>query len=139
MSRSLTFIVYGDAKPQGSKRAFVNRHTGKPAVVESAGAPLREWRQDVKAAARDALIQNGGVQLEGPLVLEVTFWLRRPKHTKNTWPVTRPDLSKLVRALEDAMQDAGLFRDDSQIVFENVSKQYTEEVPRAAVRIEELP
>jgi Holliday junction resolvase RusA-like endonuclease len=139
VTRSLTFTVYGEPKAQGSKRAIVNRYTKKPVVIESGGEGLKDWRQDVKAEARKALATDGGAPLEGALKCRIVFWLRRPKSTKNTWPVTRPDLSKLARAVEDAMQDAGLFRDDSQLVIEHLSKHYTTEGPHASVTIEEIP
>ena len=42
----ISLFVPGTPKPQGSKRRFVNKHTGKVAVVESAGAPLEYWRGD---------------------------------------------------------------------------------------------
>ncbi len=50
--------------------------------------------------------------------MHLLFSLKRPKsHPKHrrTWPTTRPDLDKLVRAVLDACT-ANVFLDDSQVV-----------------------
>ena len=130
--RSLTFDVYGDAVPQGSKRAIVNRHTGKPAVIESGGARLRTWRSDVVAVAREAM--NGGGPFEGPVTLFVVFHMRRPKRPKNALPIVRPDADKMVRAILDALQAAGVFHDDAQVTDLSVKKRYADH-PRAYVAV----
>lgn len=132
--RSLTFDVFGDAVPQGSKRAIVNRHTGKPAVIESGGARLRTWRSDVVAAARSAMSGQG--PFEGPVTLFVVFHLRRPKRPKNEVPIVRPDVDKLARGLLDALAAAGVFHDDAQVTDLSVRKRYSDE-PRAYVAVSE--
>jgi Holliday junction resolvase RusA-like endonuclease len=64
--------------------------------------------------------------LDGPMVLVATFTMPRPKSApKSRWaPDRRPDLSHLVRALEDAIVMGGGVIDDSQFVTEVVSKVY---------------
>lgn len=112
----ISFFVPGTPKPQGSKRGFVNKHTGKVAMVESAGAPLKDWRGDVKRFAVDA--QGDLPPLTGPLAIRLEFRLQRPKsHPKNkvTWPDKRPDADKLARSVLDALTSV-CFVDDSQIV-----------------------
>lgn len=70
----------------------------------------------------------------GPLAVEMVFTVKKPqsapKRTR-TWPITRPDLSKYVRAAEDALTDAGAIHDDSQIVIIHAYKTYPQEHPRA--------
>lgn len=134
--RSLAFDVYGDAVPQGSKRAIVNRHTGKPAVIESGGARLRTWRADVVAAARQAM--DGQGPFEGPVTLFVVFYLHRPKRPKNELPIVRPDIDKLARGLIDALATAGVFLDDSQVTDLYVQKRYSNEPPRAYIAVERV-
>ena len=137
------FTVCGKPQTAGSKRAFVNKKTGRAIVTED-NKKGKPWRADVQAAARDA------IQLEelltGPLVLEVSFYFVRPKSHfgsgKNakvlkpsapTHPATRPDTTKLLRALEDALTGV-LWRDDSQIVYQFAMKGFAR-FPGVAVKL----
>lgn len=119
-----TFTVVGTPKPQGSKRAYINRRTGKPVLTESAGAPLKDWRTDVQQAA----IRAQGVlpPLDGPVRVTLRFALTRPKShpkTRETWPTTRPDIDKLTRAVLDSVTHI-CFNDDSQVTDLLVFKQW---------------
>jgi crossover junction endodeoxyribonuclease RusA len=100
------FYAYGTPAPQGSKR-----HVGHGVMVESS-AKVRPWREAVKAAGEGA-----GPTLDGPLAALIVFTLPRPKTAKKTYtiPDRTPDLSKLVRATEDAITDIGLWADDARI------------------------
>jgi Holliday junction resolvase RusA-like endonuclease len=127
-------VVRGTPVPQGSKRAFQPRRkdgspAGKPRVIEQTHDRLRSWRQDVLGAALEATEQGTVPPLAGPLCMAVTFTLRRPQNHFRTgrnaallreqappWPAGTPDSSKLLRAVEDALADAGVYLDDAQIV-----------------------
>ncbi len=111
----ISFFVPGTPKPQGSKRGYVNRHTGQIAIVEAGGQAFADWRGDVKRFAVDTML--GRPPLTGPVGVYLTFRLARPKShpkTKTTYPVARPDLDKLVRAVFDALTSV-CFADDAQI------------------------
>jgi crossover junction endodeoxyribonuclease RusA len=130
-----TFEVIGSPVPQGSKRTIVNP-SGKVSVIESAGEKLGTWRQDVIGEARKVL--NGQGPIEGPVVLHVTFFVYTPKKPKSPLPITRPDLDKLERALLDALQAAGMFRDDSQVVSKVGKKRYAyDSAPRVHIAVGE--
>ena len=117
------FKVPGTARAQGSKNAFVNRRTGKAMLVET-NKNLPQWRTDVAALADHAMA--GHELLEGALLLDVTFTFVRPRsHFTSKGALVKGatdaptqhnigDLSKLVRAIEDAMQGI-VYKDDSQI------------------------
>lgn len=127
----ISFTVYGQPAAQGSKRALVNKYTGRASVVENSKR-VKPWRQDVKAAALEA--RNGAPPLDGPLWLRVWFTLPKPKSAPKklkTHPDKKPDVSKLVRALEDALVDAGVMVDDARIVRLEASKVYPNEDPMA--------
>lgn len=140
-TRVCVFTVAGKPQTAGSKRAFVNKNTGK-AIVTDDNKKGKPWRADVQAAAREAIeLQE---LLTGPLVLEVRFFFVRPKSHygsgKNarvlkpsapTYPATRPDTTKLLRALEDALTGV-LWRDDAQIVYQFAAKGFAQ-FPGAAV------
>lgn len=119
----LSFTVPGIAAPQGSKR-----HVGHGIMVESS-ARLKPWRAAVTAAAAEA--RAGHPTITGPVVLGAVFSFPRPaghygtgrnagvvRDSAPSWPSTRKfgDLSKLVRAVEDAITDAGVWQDDCQVV-----------------------
>jgi Holliday junction resolvase RusA-like endonuclease len=149
----VAFTVYGKPQPAGSKRGFPikrgGEYTGKVAVVDDAKGS-RAWKQEVASVAVKAMSGTLDdlpfVILNGPLMLEVTFYLARPKSHYRTgkhaellreaapaYPTTRPDATKLVRAVEDAMTGI-VWNDDAQVVTQVVHKRYG--IPeRACIRV----
>ena len=124
------FKVIGRPAPQGSKRGFVNKSTGRVVMVEQSKY-VKPWRDIVVSAC----IDPRRPAFDGPLRLRMVFTMAKPaskpKHLK-TYPDVAPDISKLCRAVEDAMTDAGVYRDDSQIVeYDRLAKVYPLEDPDA--------
>jgi crossover junction endodeoxyribonuclease RusA len=120
---ALAVTVLGVPVPQGAIRSL---GTGRPSVHANAKS-LHPWRQMVAQQVRWQMGDAGLHEpLEGPMVLTATFVMPRPKSApKSRWaPDRRPDLSHLVRALEDAIVMGGGVVDDSQFVTEHVSKTY---------------
>jgi len=129
----IVIAVHGKPAPQGSKRAFAVRGkggvpTGRVAVIESSHDRVKSWRQAVIDAAL-GLEPAPAWPLDGPLKIGLIFALPRPKGHYGTgrnaarlrdsaprYPAGVPDLSKLLRATEDALTDAGVWRDDAQVV-----------------------
>lgn len=135
---SIGFHVLGTPTPQGSKRAFLNKKTGRPVVVEQQHDRIRTWRADVVAAVHAGLPDDWR-PLDGPVRLVITFRLQRPKAHYRTGrnahvlrddaphrPARMPDIDKLARSTCDALKTAGLYLDDGQVVELNASKVYTE-------------
>lgn len=137
----IRFFVHGVPATAGSKRGMpiyrgkkgAKEFTGHVAVVDSSGQRGKEWRTDVKNAARKAY---SGPLLNGPLRLDLGFSFARPKNhygsgrnartLKNSAPdrhVVKPDVLKLARAVEDALTGI-VWVDDSQITHEVLSKGY---------------
>lgn len=132
---TIAFRIIGRAVPAGSKRAIpvCNRRTGEPLrgpggriVTRAVHANLKlpEWLREVARAAREAY---DGPLLHGPLKLQVTVFRARPKSHYGTGrnahrvrdgappaPDTRPDLTKLVRGIEDGLTGI-IWRDDGQV------------------------
>lgn len=130
----LSFTAYGIPQPAGSKKAFAHRTTGRIVVVDDAKGS-RGWKSVVTDAALNAL-PEGSPLLTCPVALTLLFYVPRPKshygsgrnadHVKASspcYPVVKPDCSKLVRAVEDAMTGI-VYRDDVQIVFLTAVKRY---------------
>jgi Holliday junction resolvase RusA-like endonuclease len=55
-----------------------------------------------------------------------------------SWPTGPADTDKLVRAVLDAITDAGLWHDDSQVVVLVAAKRYTCGAPGVRITVEEL-
>lgn len=131
----IAFTVLGRAQPAGSKKAFVNRHTGKVIVTEDA-KKSKPWQQQIGDTALAHRHHLEGQLLDGPLDLDVTFVLARPKghfrtgknahlvrDTAPPRPAVKPDTTKLLRAVEDALTGV-LWRDDAQVVDQSARKVY---------------
>lgn len=129
--------VIGLPAPQGSKR-FMGVRGGKGVLVESSKA-VKPWREAVKWAALEAR----ETMLGGPLSVNMTFTLPKPKTARRRYPDRKPDLSKLVRSTEDALTDAGIWEDDARVVICQAIKVYAGDscslpVPGAVIRISEV-
>lgn len=130
---TVSFTVYGIAAPAGSKTTGVS-NAGKRFVRDSNPAS-QHWKTEVAAAAGKAMEANNISLMEGPLQMVLSFYRPRPKghygaqmrvkDSAPSYPTTRPDASKLTRAVEDAMSSI-VYRDDSQIVHQQVSKNWGE-------------
>jgi len=105
--------VHGIPAPQGSKR-----HVGGGRMVEQSRA-VGPWREAVRTETQRALDKQrlAGFEARVPVMVEITFWLARPKSAPKslTIPVKRPDVDKLARAVLDGLVAGGAFADDSQV------------------------
>ncbi len=73
-------------------------------------ATTLKWRSTVTETVVRSLGGRGAFQaLRGPLMAAVDFGL-------DSDPTQPPDLDKLVRAIGDALTDAGVWLDDAQVV-----------------------
>lgn len=128
----LAVFVPGDPKPQGSKRAFRNPHSGKIQLVESS-AKVKTWRGDI----RDALLNPDRPPIDGPVAVLLEFVMARPKSHYRTGrnahllrdsapvlPAGKPDVDKLARAVLDAISSAGVWNDDCQVTSLHATKTY---------------
>lgn len=136
MTTITTFFVNGTPKPAGSKRGFAikkgGQYTGRVVITDDCKTS-RDWKTDVKFAAQRAY---QGLPVTGALRLEITFYIQRPKshyrsgaHSTSLkpsapdWPTTKPDATKLLRGVEDALTGI-VWKDDAQVVWQQVWKKY---------------
>lgn len=128
---TIEITVYGNPAPQGSKK-FVGVINGHGMMVESS-KKVKPWRQDVKAAALAA--RAGAPPIDGPVIARMVFTMPKPASApkrKRTYPDKKPDLSKLVRSTEDALTEAGIWRDDARVCeYVRVAKVYPNEDPES--------
>lgn len=131
-ARTITFYIAGVPAPAGSRKGFVNRKTGG-VIMAPASKRSRPWQAAVSAAAAEAM---SGELLAGPLELSVVFHMARPlghfgtgrnratvKPSAPAYPAVKPDATKLLRAVEDALTGV-VWRDDAQVVDQHAHKRY---------------
>lgn len=110
------FQVFGIPGPQGSKVFKGLSKSGKGIMVESS-KKVAPWREAVAWAAVKARGQHA--PMDGPLLVSMVFTLPKPTSAPKrarTYPMRKPDLSKLIRSTEDALVTSGLIADDARIV-----------------------
>ena len=141
---NLTIPVIGIPKGQPRARAFVRRGCKHAGVYDPGTAD--DWKSCVYLAARQALLSAGfaGWPAGVPLMLSVTYRLPRPKRLgKRTMvPHTgKPDLDNLIKATKDALSQAGVWHDDSQVAcYRFAFKHYADrdDSTGASIAIEEV-
>lgn len=132
--------VPGRPVPQGSLRPMVSKSTGQAFIKNS--SVLMAWRSKVTSWAIEAQAEQMHTKrldfpLEGPIGVELLFYLARPKHHYGTGknaavvkdsspakPASAPDIDKLTRAVFDALTDAKVWHDDGQVVWVRVVKMW---------------
>ncbi|MBQ1295669.1 MAG: RusA family crossover junction endodeoxyribonuclease [Clostridiales bacterium] len=136
--RNLEVFVPGTPIQQGSMKAFPIRHSNGTlgvSMVHNKGNLLTAWRERIRVALIEKYPEQlDGTQTDGgyfkqyvPVVLEVTFYLAKPKSNKLKEPSNKKaDLDKLVRAVNDALSGL-VFYDDSQVVKILASKEWESE------------
>jgi Holliday junction resolvase RusA-like endonuclease len=126
------FHVIGMPGAQGSKKLAGRTKEGRGILVESS-KKVKPWRQDVKAAV--LAVRAGLPPVDGPLVVRMVFTLPKPKSApkrRRTWPQSIPDVSKLARSTEDAITDAGGWKDDARVVeYQRLAKVFPGEDPES--------
>jgi Holliday junction resolvase RusA-like endonuclease len=142
MSEPIVLEIVGDAAPAGSKTA--GKGKGGFAFVRDACKRTGPWKEHV---ARTAAAQYSGPLLSGPLKVTMTFSRIRPtshygsgrnadkiKDSSPVFPVAKPDITKLVRAVEDALKGV-IYPDDSLIVENANRKLYAPKGQRPGVKV----
>jgi len=110
--RPFVIFVRGLPQAQGSARAFVNKATGQPILV-SKTRNTNEWRQAIKTVLSWEWHRP---PIDGAVALSLIFVFPRPKSLKKgkLFHTVRPDKSKLLRAVEDALTGVA-YTDDARV------------------------
>ena len=120
--------VLGLPQPQGSMKAYTNRATGRPIILDS-NDKLKDWRMRVEVEARRVEAEEHfRVPGKASYRLWVLFQFPEPKSKHCVHKNTRPDLDKLIRAVCDALTDI-LLDDDAEIVEMVGAKEWGSKAP----------
>jgi Holliday junction resolvase RusA-like endonuclease len=111
-------FISGLPKAQPRPRMTKTGHTYNPETA-------REWKDTVKAH----FMIHRKPQINEPVRLEALFFLPRPKRLMKTdGPVphtVKPDADNLLKAVMDAMTEAGVWKDDALVYGVSVEKWYS--------------
>ncbi len=161
MSRTkhaIQLTVYGRPQQRGSKSPHVvRRKDGSPVTkngreviaTRDSNKKSGPWMAAVSAEA--AKVYDGRPLLFGPVRLSVVFYFARSKghygsgrnagRLKPSAPefhAQQPDLSKLIRTIEDALSGV-VYKDDAQISsYGTMRKDWTDSSERAIITVESL-
>lgn len=145
LTRDYAVRVYGSPAPKGSLKCIGARGKKRHVLIED-NVRTKPWRELIERAGR-ALPVSG---LEGPIGVEVTLTIERPKSHYGTgrnatvlkdssplWPISHQagDTDKLGRTVLDGLQDAELFTDDCLVV-ELTGRKVYPDTPGAPDRLQ---
>lgn len=139
--QKLKFEVPGSPIGQGRpKFSTINGHAKAYDPEKS-----RNYKAYVKLLATQAMREQGFTMIEGPCCLDILAFFEVPKSKSKKFrqaalegrerPTKKPDLSNIVKGIEDALNGLA-YKDDSSIVYLSVAKYYSE-VPRVEVILHE--
>ena len=132
------FVIHGEAVAQARPR--FDRRTGR--AYDSKDS--RSWKERVYFSA---LPHKPDELITKPVLMRVAIYKSIPKSWSKRKkadaaidlirPTGKPDLSNIVKGIEDALNGV-IWQDDSQIVGLEVVKHYTDKAPHIWVMINEL-
>lgn len=139
--QKLKFEVPGSPIGQGRpKFSTINGHAKAYDPEKS-----RNYKAYVKLLATQAMREQGFTMIDGPCCLDILAFFEVPKSKSKKFrqaalegrerPTKKPDLSNIVKGIEDALNGLA-YKDDSFIVYLSVAKHYSE-VPRVEVILQE--
>jgi crossover junction endodeoxyribonuclease RusA len=121
----MRITVYGKPITQGSKIRT------RWSMRDANGATLAPWRDNVRSVALNTIAIDGISYGKDPVTVDIRFSFARPashfgtgknagqvKASAPPFPSSHSvgDIDKCARAILDALTDAGVFADDSQVV-----------------------
>ena len=129
--QKLKFEVPGSPIGQGRpKFSTINGHAKAYDPEKS-----RNYKAYVKLLATQAMREQGFTMIDGPCCLDILAFFEVPKSKSKKFkerallglerPTKKPDLSNIVKGIEDALNGLA-YKDDSSIVYLCVTKYYSD-------------
>jgi Holliday junction resolvase RusA-like endonuclease len=125
----ITFTVPGDPRGKGSIRiGLTGGRRARPVAFKD--AKTESYMNRICWEAKRAL-PSGHKPWAGPVYVAIHLYVKRPakllkpSSPDNVMPcITTPDLDNTAKAGLDAMREAGVYRDDKQVVSLTMTKHY---------------
>lgn len=119
----IDFFVEGRPVTKGNIRQV---YQGGKVVRFTADKGLKPWTTNIQWQAKQAM--RGEELYEGPVCVDLRFYLARGKTVKRPYPCVIPDIDKLVRTILDALAKI-CYKDDGQVCTLLASKLYADNTP----------
>ena len=140
--QKLMFEIPGSPIGQGRpKFSTINGHAKAYDPEKS-----RNYKAYVRLLATQAMKESGFTMIEGPCCLSIDAYFEVPKSKSKKfreaalsgleYPTKKPDLSNIIKGIEDALNGLA-YKDDALIVKLGVVKLYSE-VPKVEVILREI-
>lgn len=139
----LKFRIHGVPQPRGSKKPITAPGRRRGLLIDD-NKKSGPWMDVVARYARKAM--GDAKPFDGPLCLKAIFFRQRPlaHYSKRggllpsapAFPATKPDCSKLLRAIEDAMNKI-VYVEDGRLVDSYPSKRWGK--PGVLIELYRLP
>ena len=137
--QKLKFEVPGSPIGQGRpKFSTINGHAKAYDPEKS-----RNYKAYIRMLATQAMKDSGFTMIEGPCCLSINAYFEVPKSKSKKFreaalsglerPTKKPDLSNIIKGIEDALNGL-VYKDDSSIVSLKIQKYYSE-FPRVELEI----
>ena len=139
MSNVLSFEIPGQPIGQGRpKFSTINGHARAYDPEKS-----RNYKAYVRMLATQAMKETGFERIDGPCAVVIQAYFEVPKSKSKKFreaalnglerPTKKPDLSNIIKGIEDALNGL-VYKDDSSIVSLKIQKYYSE-FPRVELEI----
>lgn len=130
----LQVFVPGRPVTKGSMKAYCTRGKTHKVRMEEDHADSKPWRKLMARTVRMVGGMDWAHPEEGAVRVELDFRVERKSHyeshqTPYPTAITIGDIDKLARNVLDALTDAGVYKDDSQVARLVASKSWAELTP----------
>lgn len=140
---AIEFTVLGQPRTKGSLRPIHRKRADGNcfvSLIEQGGFELAHWRSEVAKAASKAMKHE--MPIAGPIRVFLQFYFPRPqsqqpaqRSCEYVWGNKRHDVDKLARLALDAMTDAAVWTDDSQVSELHAAKRYADDEHPIGVQV----
>lgn len=121
-------FIAGVPKGQPRARAFARNMGGKVVARMYDAGTAEAWKSEIANGIRDV---RPATPLDGPLAVDITFYMPRPKSLMRRKDpdgpmlyTAKPDRDNLDKAVLDALTRLSVWRDDAQVCGGSVWKWY---------------